>query len=127
MPRRKGTPNTLQKTIDEIVRKHHEGESIKSLARKYNKPFKTILWYYEYIKQLISFKKQTLYRCIMKICEINPYIRFAEKILFKRRPGQFNVFDSRIFCVVSGEIEIENCCHILKKVICFIAHKAAGI
>ncbi len=53
----------------------------------------------------------------MKICEINPYIRFAERILFKRRPGQFNVFDSRIFCVVSGEIEIEieNCCHILKK------------
>ena len=42
MPRRKGTPNTPQKTIDEIVRKHHEGESIKSLARKYNKPFKTI-------------------------------------------------------------------------------------
>ena len=42
MPRRKGTLNTPQKIIDEIVRKHHEGESIKSLAEKYNKPFKTI-------------------------------------------------------------------------------------
>ena len=42
MPRQKGTPNTPQKIIEEIVRKHHEGESIKALAAKYNKPFKTI-------------------------------------------------------------------------------------
>ena len=42
MPRRKGTLNTPQKIIDEIVRRHHEGESIKSSAEKYNKPFKTI-------------------------------------------------------------------------------------
>ncbi len=41
MPRQKGTPNTPQK-IDAIVRKYHEGKSIKSLAEKYNKPFKTI-------------------------------------------------------------------------------------
>ena len=38
----KGTLNMPQKIIDEIVRKYHEGESIKSLAEKYNKPFKTI-------------------------------------------------------------------------------------
>lgn len=42
MPIRKGTLNTPQKIIDEIVRNHHEVESIKSLAEKYNKPFKTI-------------------------------------------------------------------------------------
>ena len=35
MPRRKGTLNTPQKIIDEIVRKHNEGETIKSLAEKY--------------------------------------------------------------------------------------------
>lgn len=53
----------------------------------------------------------------MKLCEINPYIRFAEKIYFKRSPALFNVFDCRIFLVVSGEIEvkIENNQHILKK------------
>ncbi len=34
MPRRKGTFHTPQK-IDEIVRKHHEGESIKSLAENF--------------------------------------------------------------------------------------------
>ncbi len=39
MPRRKGTLNTPQKIIDEIVRKHHEGEMIKSLAEKYNKVY----------------------------------------------------------------------------------------
>lgn len=31
MPRRKGTPNTPQKTIDEIVRKHHG--TVKSYAQ----------------------------------------------------------------------------------------------
>ena len=42
MPRRKGTPNTPQAIIDEIVRKHHEGATLKSLAEEYKKPFKTI-------------------------------------------------------------------------------------
>lgn len=42
MPRRKGTPNTPQVIIDEIVRRHHEGETLKSLAAEYGKPFKTI-------------------------------------------------------------------------------------
>ncbi len=48
----------------------------------------------------------------MKLCEINPFIRFAEKIKIKRRPEKFNVFDSRIFSILSGVIEIkteENC------------------
>ena len=30
MPRRKGTPNTPQVIIDEIVRRHHEGETLIS-------------------------------------------------------------------------------------------------
>lgn len=53
----------------------------------------------------------------MKLSEINPFIRFAEKIYFKRKPAQFNVFDYRIFLVVSGqvEIEIENCHFVLNK------------
>ena len=53
----------------------------------------------------------------MKLCEINPYIRFAEKIYFKRKPAEFNVFDCRIFLVVSGEveIEIESTNYVLKK------------
>lgn len=53
----------------------------------------------------------------MKLSEINPFIRFAEKIYFKRKPAQFNVFDCRIFLVVSGqvEIEIENCHFVLNK------------
>ncbi len=53
----------------------------------------------------------------MKVTDINPHIRFAEQIYFKRKPAQFNVFDCRIFCVVSGEveIEIENCRYILKE------------
>lgn len=53
----------------------------------------------------------------MKLYEINPYLRFAGKIYFKRKPGKFNVFDCRIFLVVSGEIEItiESCKFSLKK------------
>ncbi len=43
----------------------------------------------------------------MKLCEINPFIRFAEKIKIKRKPEKFNVFDSRIFLVLFGVIEIE--------------------
>lgn len=42
MPRHKGTPNTPQGIIDEIVQKHQEGEPLKSLAKEYGKPFKTI-------------------------------------------------------------------------------------
>jgi len=42
MPRRKGTPNTPQAIIDEIIRKHSEGISVRELAREYAKPFKTI-------------------------------------------------------------------------------------
>ena len=42
MPRRKGTPNTPQEIIDEIVRKHQGGATIRELASKYDKPFKTI-------------------------------------------------------------------------------------
>ena len=42
MPRRKGTPNTPQAIIDEIIRKHDEGISLRALANDYDKPFKTI-------------------------------------------------------------------------------------
>lgn len=42
MPRQKGTLNTPQVIIDEIVKRHHEGETLKSLATEYKKPFKTI-------------------------------------------------------------------------------------
>ena len=53
----------------------------------------------------------------MKVIDINPHIRFAEQIFFKRKPAKFNVFDCRIFCIVSGEMEIkiENCRYILKE------------
>jgi transposase len=42
MAREKGTPNTPQAIIDEIVRKHEGGLSRKALAEEYGKPFKTI-------------------------------------------------------------------------------------
>lgn len=42
MPRRKGTPNTPQVVIDEIIQKHQNGVSLKELAQEYNKPYKTI-------------------------------------------------------------------------------------
>ena len=42
MPRRKGTPNTPQIIIDEIVAKHQTGVSIRPLSAKYKKPIKTI-------------------------------------------------------------------------------------
>ena len=53
----------------------------------------------------------------MKVTDINPHIRFAEQIYLKRKPAQFNVFDCRIFCVVSGEVEIdiENSHYVLKE------------
>ena len=42
MPRQKGTPNTPQVVIDEIIQKHQNGVSLKELAQEYNKPYKTI-------------------------------------------------------------------------------------
>lgn len=42
MPRQKGTRNTPQPIIDEIVKKHREGKSIRELSEEYTKPFKTI-------------------------------------------------------------------------------------
>ena|GEM_PF-693695 len=42
MPRKKGTPNTPQITIDEINKKHKNGSSLRELAIEYGKPFKTI-------------------------------------------------------------------------------------
>lgn len=42
MARKKGTPNTPQNIIDEIVEKHHQGVTLKSLSEGYAKPFKTI-------------------------------------------------------------------------------------
>lgn len=42
MSRQKGTRNTPQQIIDEIVQKHREGKSIRELSEEYGKPFKTI-------------------------------------------------------------------------------------
>ena len=42
MHRQKGTKNTPQAIIDEIVRRHQEGISVADLSRIYSKPFKTI-------------------------------------------------------------------------------------
>lgn len=42
MPRKKGTRNTPQSKIDEIVAKHQSGATLKSLSEEYGKPFKTI-------------------------------------------------------------------------------------
>ena len=42
MHRKKGTPNTPQAIIDEIVSKHRSGVTVSSLAKAYGKPFKTI-------------------------------------------------------------------------------------
>ena len=42
MSRKKGTPNTPQIIINEIIEKHAEGSSVKELASAYRKPFKTI-------------------------------------------------------------------------------------
>jgi len=47
----------------------------------------------------------------MRVIDINPHVRFAEQIFFKSKKSQYNVFDCRIFCIISGEmqIEIDNC------------------
>jgi hypothetical protein len=42
MPRQKGTPNTPQSIIDEIVSRHVAGATKRELAAEYEKPFKTI-------------------------------------------------------------------------------------
>ena len=42
MHRQKGTPNTPRAIIDEIVKRHKAGETIRALAEEYGKPFKTI-------------------------------------------------------------------------------------
>lgn len=47
MHRKKGTRNTPQAIIDEIVRKHKEGISTRELSEGYGKPFKTIKNMYE--------------------------------------------------------------------------------
>jgi len=42
MHRQKGTRNTPQIIIDEIIRKHEQGISKSALAEEYGKPYKTI-------------------------------------------------------------------------------------
>ena len=42
MARKKGTPNTPQIIINEIIEKHKKGNTIKEIAREYKKPFKTV-------------------------------------------------------------------------------------
>lgn len=42
MPCRKGTKQTPQVIIDEILREHQNGVSVKELSVKYDKPFRTI-------------------------------------------------------------------------------------
>ena len=42
MHRQKGTRNTPQAIIDEIVQKHKEGMSARALSEEYGKPYKTI-------------------------------------------------------------------------------------
>ncbi len=43
----------------------------------------------------------------MKVSDINPFIRFAEKIAYSGSSGTVNVFDSRIFYLVSNNAQIE--------------------
>ena len=42
MPRSKGTPNSPQAIIDEIMTSHANGKSVRELSIEYVKPFKTI-------------------------------------------------------------------------------------
>ena len=42
MPRQKGTANTPQKIIDEIISKHSDGISKRELSMEYGKPYKMI-------------------------------------------------------------------------------------
>lgn len=42
MHREKGTPNTPQAVIEQIVRRHHAGETIRALSDEYGKPYKTV-------------------------------------------------------------------------------------
>ena len=43
----------------------------------------------------------------MKVNDINPFIRFAEKLTYSGSYGNVNVFDSRIFYTLSGEAQLE--------------------
>ena len=53
----------------------------------------------------------------MKICDINPHIRYAQLINYKTDSSKVNVYDCRVFCVLSGEadIVIENRHYVLNK------------
>jgi len=42
MPREKGTLNTPQNIIEEIVAKHKAGATIRELTQEYRKPYKTM-------------------------------------------------------------------------------------
>ncbi len=42
----------------------------------------------------------------MQVFEINPFLRFADSISFKSSRAEVNVFDSRIFSVISGCADI---------------------
>ena len=42
MSRQKGTPNTPQTMIDEIVARHSQGKTLRELSAEYEKPFKTL-------------------------------------------------------------------------------------
>ena len=42
----------------------------------------------------------------MRMCDVVPYIRFAQTIFLQPKPVTVNVFDCRIFCVASGTVEI---------------------
>jgi AraC-like DNA-binding protein len=42
----------------------------------------------------------------VKVSEINPFIRFAERLFYQSAPVTVNVFDCRLFCALSGSAEI---------------------
>lgn len=42
MPREKGTKNTSQMTINQIIKEHTQGKTVKQLSEEYGKPYKTI-------------------------------------------------------------------------------------
>ena len=42
MPRGKGRKNTPQAIVDEIIKEHIQGKTVKQLSEEYGKPYKTI-------------------------------------------------------------------------------------
>ena len=42
----------------------------------------------------------------MRICDINPFIRYAGKMPYKSDGVMVNVFDSRLFYIISGKLDI---------------------